>query len=53
MIGNIYRPPRTDQLSMFIDEFTSFLVSLNKSHPKDTNIDLLKLKTNTHYGIFP
>ena len=58
-IGNIYRPPRTnnEQINSFINEFSSAVVSLENSNHEliiagDFNINLLKINENETYSNF-
>ena len=58
-IGNIYRPPRTnnEQINSFINEFSSAVVSLENSNREliiagDFNINLLKINENETYSNF-
>ena len=58
-IGNIYRPPRTnnEHINSFINEFSSAVVSLENSNHEliiagDFNINLLKINENEIYSNF-
>ena len=59
ILGNIYRPPRDINANyrQFIDEFTTVLAKLERSHSHSDvisaghfNIDLLKIHKKTIFG---
>ena len=59
IIGNIYRPPRMlkEQIKQFIKEFTTLIVSLEKSNLNinlagDYNLNLLKINVNESFSEF-